>query len=149
MVFAGAEDLAEVALGTKGERCGREPKWKLALESLEHPKDVAARDAVFEALAPLEELSQTDQVSASDLAPILSTYDEELPAFFDLLDRWRFLERLHEISGAGSAAAHARRAGLRTARERLARRVSALSDARLAPIAQQLGANRTSNFDCP
>lgn len=151
MAFGGAPDLAEMALGLRGERCGEEPAWPYALEALEHKKDIPPRQEIWRALAQLDGAPDSGAARASSLETFIAVYRDEVPLFFDAWDRWQVLERLRARLAEAPLPLEweTLASDLAPRRSALMRIMASGRRAELETLAATLGRSGSSTYACP
>lgn len=150
MVFGQAYGEAAAAMGYVDGECRRETELLHALEALEHPADVPARQTLRAALDALQDKSRSEGLTPSDLEELLALYAEEAPVFFDVLDEWHVLETLAAPpTGAALPPEHRRRhAALSRRRAETAALIAAHSTGVLPDLAAYLGTTTEEPASC-
>ena len=150
MVFGQAYGEAAAAMGYVDGECRRETELLHALEALEHPADVPARQTLRAALDALQDKSRSEGVTPSDLEELLALYAEEAPVFFDVLDEWHVLETLAALpTGAALSPEQRRRhAALGRRRAETAALIAAHSTGILPDLAAYLGTTTEEPASC-
>ncbi len=151
LVFGRAHSSAATALGHEIRACGSEKQLLAVLETLEHPVDRDARNAIWVALNALLQKQRASTLSQADIDGFVGFYENTAPAFFDALDQWRVLDQLASLAAPLLLPSEQAQRYQTLSAERLS--AEALISAQYAPevdaIAGYLGETAGDEHQCP
>ena len=102
MLFAEHRDLAAAVLDVDPRDCADDAAFHQALDALEDPAEREARDGIWGAIQSLRGSVNDGRQVQHEVDAAVLLYEENVPPFFDVLDRWRVVSA---VTAAGQVAA--------------------------------------------